>query len=120
MSFVLLFVIFILLFALCAFLWGEMFLHGRRVINKPVDCESKCGKEVCNAYKNRVHGFSECMRCQNAGMCWSAPQKECVPCQGEQHDCASQEQYGCQNPYGFMLPDVLPINPAINECQKCW
>lgn len=123
MNLALLAVIFVLLLALLVFLWGVWAMRrwGGRVVPRGVDCDSACGSRVCDEYRDRLRGFGECMRCRRMGMCWSEPQGTCVECSGVRDSpCWSQDQFGCQNPRGYMLPDVPPINPAVTGCNKCW
>ena len=93
--------------------------HHQLMNNK---CINKCSQKICDEYQTRLKNFSNCEECRLKNKCYSAPQNECVNCSQQDLDtpCTNGELFGCQNPNGYTLDNVPPINPAITKCQPCW
>ena len=85
-------------------------------------CRKKCNKKVCNNYRDRIHDYNFCKKCKKGNKCYSKPQNECINCSKRDLNlkCVSSNSYGCQNPRGYLKPDVPPINPAQTKCIPCW
>ena len=85
-------------------------------------CREKCSSKICNDYEERLNNFSNCQKCRLENKCYSVPQGNCIKCSQRDLDtpCTDGDLFGCENPKGFQLNNVPPINPAQTKCQPSW
>ena len=93
--------------------------HHKMMIKK---CKNKCSTNICNDYEEKLKNFENCQKCRLENKCYSVPQNNCIDCSERDLEmpCTDGELFGCDNPNGYNLENVPPINPAFTKCQPCW
>lgn len=85
----------------------EMEYH--RKINKSVDCKEYCNQELCDSFQTQQIYYDLCKECAKKGKCYDPYKEDCIYCKNRM---SCEKMFGCDG--------EKPLNPAYNECKKCW
>jgi hypothetical protein len=80
-----------------------------KLINKKIECNKMCTKNICNEYQRQKIKYDLCKECSKKGLCYDIGSGDCSVCKNN-YTC--EQLYGCNN--------NKPIDPVNNYCTRCW